>query len=1691
MSLFGKKLDSGTVTSQLPSTTRVDEIVAALIASNNDSSALVQKAISRALYDIGRKQANLVVSANCDYFQKNARLEKAHRILLLNVLNNVIDLRRDELAADVALRVVTLALAEMTADKEVVADWQQAASSVLVSLGVRFPDEILSELLKRFAPGAVPHYFIITTLGDFVSNNALAVVPRLKEVLARVLPVLGLVRADPMRAAFAQGLGQFAEAITHYVANIGTAAAAAETSAAASASGGLTTASFASDVYPAYEILVSNWLQSKEAKVRLGTVLAVGCIAPVLAPEQLVAQLPKLVPLVLGMYKKEKELLPITQGLCLVLAGAMKVAPEALEPLLPSCLTTLHATLCETPDAAQLGSAKNFNESLRCVQTIGAGYSDTLVTFLLERIHHKELKIKVGTLGIIRHLITHLATPLEDKKGLLVSGIKALTGAERNEVLRVKLELSQIIIGMAAHGYLALEGGEALVEFVIRNAAIADDDVERWQAAQAKAKEKDRDAVSPFELRTISENILNLATTTIDQMQPVLWPLLLEFVVPVQYTPAFNMLAKCVGHLAGIKRASGARDYMIDFDRAVNLPKPPAIIARFLVMLCAPHGRTSGWLHMLTCLRQLGPLLHPSICDMWDAALPKLQAYLEARKDDESQLDQSVWDELILRLLSETIKVANDDDWLVQLGEALYAQLLQYQQLPALRRVAFKQLGLVLQKATHKEFLRTKLTGMLSTVKHTDPAERTGCAQGLGYCGTTHLDMTLEALAAPPRPQAGAKSSGSGSGGLLGGLFGGSKDKSSSSSSSSSSSGSSSGSDKDGMALTVMLAYGYVCTYAQPALITSRIDISIMNHLKPQLVKLRSPLAKEVMMQTIELIAAAMHPEALQKEYVFKHRDDLLRQVLQYIVPQGKDAKPHEVTGSMRLLGLRACTTLAALDPPLPDDLLRTLLERVVTYYALPPAPSSGPASPAAKAPKGSGAKAAQDDDDPSATYEAIHTLLAMLLFKQPTVDCLICIFQSLENWAVSREAVHRERSIVSLCFVLRKFIEIRKSAPAGAAPSTAAAATADGSSGSGEAAAAGGFTEAGHCLALLIPRCTDPVLVVRRTSIQAIQLCLYIDMLLRDPNADPSLPLLTVFNDYRERIGTDELNEQFSCIHEMSRALAKLVTVGELPELLLSLLKGLTDHQLPSTSGTCVVLNGLIKARGKELLVKLPALVSGLLQAMPTIANEQTLNGTLHAVRSLAGHHQLPVVDLLLGQPMPHTKFVVLSFQALCKDKQHVMGVVSYLVDIINTQVSTEERLDPKKKANALFALPLPMAATCALGEMLETDELEDIVAEHYPMLLSSLLLRVGTANGTADDIASKQITATLRQFLDAAQDAMVQAAMTRDDNWNRLSKPNYDATIIQIASAVAKSHSKEMPAIFNQLLPYVKGNFVPQRIVAMTVIAEFVNHCRGDPALLGQLVNCLLGSLVDPVVKLQALRGLGNIVAVGAELANKYAPTVLDALLTSIDDRLEPLAREAMAGLAKLFEIVEEARMAPVIVNLCHRIRPAFEKDNDDIRAAAYTLFGSLWRFGSGSAQEAFYEQVHTYLPSLVLHCNDVSAQVIVACKQALRQLVPLLHSQPLQEVVDAPQLDAHRSLDYGEFLNDISMAMIESFPERMNSYVMTCCDFFKSEWNLIRANACSFNGIRLLLRCLLLAHLMMTHAACLPAANACCCC
>jgi hypothetical protein len=90
-------------------------------------------------------------------------------------------------------------------------------------------------------------------LGLLFVTHPLNTVHKLKAVLARFMPVLASINKENMQWVVATAIGQFCAAAMDYVANKGEDV--------------VEITSFASDVFPAFEILFNKWIKARDRKV--------------------------------------------------------------------------------------------------------------------------------------------------------------------------------------------------------------------------------------------------------------------------------------------------------------------------------------------------------------------------------------------------------------------------------------------------------------------------------------------------------------------------------------------------------------------------------------------------------------------------------------------------------------------------------------------------------------------------------------------------------------------------------------------------------------------------------------------------------------------------------------------------------------------------------------------------------------------------------------------------------------------------------------------------------------------------------------------------------------------------------------------------------------------------------------------------------------------------------------------------------------------------------------------------------------------------------------------------------------------------------------------------------------------------------------------------------------------------------
>ncbi|NXC73665.1 MROH1 protein, partial [Anhinga anhinga] len=129
--------------------------------ATTDKDPLVQEQIYNALCYLGESEPEEILNSCDEYLRQHDKLAYPHRVIILKAMETVVK--------------NNIALLDKSTAKEVIRDWQQAASDVLVAVGQRFINKVMEEVLTKFQPGILPHYFVMQTFANLsVSNGELA-----------------------------------------------------------------------------------------------------------------------------------------------------------------------------------------------------------------------------------------------------------------------------------------------------------------------------------------------------------------------------------------------------------------------------------------------------------------------------------------------------------------------------------------------------------------------------------------------------------------------------------------------------------------------------------------------------------------------------------------------------------------------------------------------------------------------------------------------------------------------------------------------------------------------------------------------------------------------------------------------------------------------------------------------------------------------------------------------------------------------------------------------------------------------------------------------------------------------------------------------------------------------------------------------------------------------------------------------------------------------------------------------------------------------------------------------------------------------------------------------------------------------------------------------------------------------------
>lgn len=1590
--------------------TNVEQVTLALLDAANDKDSEVQEQVRKSMLTLGKQKPDRVLAMCQDYLLKHPKLVVSHRVVILKTIEVIVDSKIDEVSYPKIKSIISLASDEMTRSKEVIPDWQQAASNILVAVGNKHINDIMEEILSKFQPGVLPHFFVVQTLANLADSNVYGMVPFLNAILGTMLPMLSMAKQDNIKWVFSSALCHFSDSILEYLANLDKAPDPT-----------VRKDTFSSEISAAFDILFNNWLQSRESKLRLTVADALGSMCHLMASDKLEEQIPKLIPAILSLYKKHNnEHYIISKSLCQVLDASVNIGSRVLETQLDSLLFALHHQLSAPLDYSNPPTVKNHNEVLRCFSLLAISFPDRMVVFVLQRLENTNERSRLGSLAVLRHLINSTTSTMEGKKLLILTSIRQPMADHSN---KVKKRVVQVISAMAHHGYLELEGGELLVRFIVQHCALPD----TYQRGQ---KSTDPEEVTNEALRTMCDNTLHLLTTTVGQLADVLWPKLLYFLTPSQYSNATTPLCKSLIVLGTKKKSNQESSFNIDFSQEVNLPSPQTLLIRLLVNAAFPFNSRGHGAPSLSLLQVLSTNIHPNIESLLENEIPPLLSLLDEATVE--SLDKKHWDEKLLKLLSKTLATLDDDKWICQLASEATRYLSTYNHALEEKSFLYQCIGVTLQQSFNKEQVKKQLHEMLLMARHNEAVEREGVAMGIGLCANSHLEGTLAKLEEFSKSEAFKKSPS---------IFNLLKERNEV--------------EVEKVKSTLILCYGQVALHAPPERILNRIDQDILRNISKHFntkvlgikVETKDLTMKLSLIQSVGLIAMAISECVKKQGYVFSRKHELMTVMLDFIKAEAADS----LRTPVRHLVMTTCAHLMPLDPLLSENETFDLLKvSVSSVFSLPPD---------AHTPEKVKEEEILDPKQRQALYTdtlaALQELLKSVLARDPTPDGLQSVFKHIESWLSSGQDHERERAATVTANILAFYLDnltVKNMVT---------------------------FHNLGALLGRLSPRCSDPNPSVRIAAIDCLHTLLYIQLRYEgfsldyiDEGVNSLLPL-------KERLENPDHSVLYKTCSDITKVMSKRLPQQQLSTLVFMLFEGLVDSQANCCRASSVILNTLLKNRGGGLQELVPEMLEVLHMRLQSITEDQMRVAIGQTVLILASQHLHTVINTLINQKLPYDSWASEMWMALGSDpivaKQIIEMVIEKLL-ILAPYVDNKDSMI--RRGTTKIATNQPLAMTCGLKELLLNGQSQEPAVSLFSQLFSCLIVRLGASVGVAAPKDNTKQAGTihvagvaadaLRILLARVQLDEVMKRLDEDNAWDALKESNTHITgITLLAKAIAKHAGPRLPAIVECLCPSLNNVYECQRITVTAFFSELLNHhVVTELMLIDVLMNNMMERISDPssTVRMLSVRGLGNIAVGSPEKVNKYAKELLAAMSSGMEEKDDPgklITLEAMSGLSKVLLYLDKKNVHLLVVYIFMKIKPFLESENDEIRCASIHLMGNLSKFGSG--EPIFKDQIHNVLVSLLLHLVDPNPQVVKACKFAMRVCAPVVGSEQITSMFQN-HLHDDKNLHYGEFINDLTKYLIQDFPGMLNFYHISVIQFFKSNWAEVRGGAAMFIGFLL---------------------------
>ncbi|EGT33401.1 hypothetical protein CAEBREN_04895 [Caenorhabditis brenneri] len=1258
-----------------------------------------------------------------------------------------------------------------------------------------------------------------------------------------------------------------------------------------------------------------------------------------------------------------------------------------------------------------------------------------------------------------RHLLNATGQHMEDKRSLLTMGLKKLLAAENTTSIRVKRAIVQLCVALADHSYVDAEGGDYVIAFLVRNLVGPTEQ-------EAAAKKLEVDVAGVNQLRTQCAQALYTIANTCVCATKLLWPYLLEFICCERYTPVVGDLCKCLRTLVNREIEAGRKmDYSTGFDNP-KVAGRHAVLARLFTSFCnAPlnglltrRAREAGGL-----IQAIAPWFHQSMegpAAKWSERLEPLLDELSTTIVSSSDSAPAElrgrkiarWHEACLDWLSHCISAVPDGDWRQDLAAAMGKQLDMYKELSDEKSFLLRCLGVTLSKITAKQFVIDHMMLMFKSASHSVLTERQGCARGVGAISASHMDLVLIELENVSKWEHARKSSG---------IF---------------------GFIKDTMPIrqypdieminlraTLMLCYGHVVMACSLDTVTQRLQNTIIVFLRNYFANSKQEtIVREAMLETMRLIATAVHPSRIGGDWKFDARNELLAYAKDYL----NGETPEWLTSSLRLLTCKATAALVQLEPPLSATDVEDI-GSVLTKQILPMQREK------------SGLKTMEDDESATimdATMHQYGLALEQIVRMSPTTQTVMILLKILLPYYGKQADHERIRAVDMTVLILRVYYECAEDISLGHASD---------------------FEPLSSLLGRLAPRLVDLLAHVRLQALSAIHWALRLAYMHKGHGRDSDQSLFSYSNFVEKYLTSGDVKldgqKEKLAIEAIAQIIEYRLPQSQMQIYLSAIFDMLTDRQSHVSSAAAQLLTYAVMARGSTLNAEAEILVTKMVEKLADIHHcVQTNTDVLAALVAFAVHQQQAVCDVLFKQPLPYSINITDAWECLSRDKLLFAGILDHLTELLGASLDQPfELMDSGGGVSAKVVNVEPCVYVAVLAEVVKNGEPESALMERIPLILALLIHFISSVSDTQFPVMQKEnkdgtkspliitpdlrrsaekpagmAVAAIKNLLNRTRSNMVIEDMNQARAWSDcIDKDAFIHGIGVFIRSLVEQRPAWVPPLAKIMEEYANSESEPRRLAAVIVASSLIRRSTNESGEFNEqlLVKCirrLEDSLTDPSLRIRKLcvKGLGELSECSSsDVISRFVHMAVEAAMSGLDDhgdRKDTVAIESILALNKLVQLTNNDQLKSILPLVLLKIRPCFEKDSYALRAASFSLFGELGsRVGENS--EEFRGHLHTNIVSLLLHLNDDYEDVRQKCALSIYRLHELLTSPNASICIEREMKDGKQPASYNLFIKDFASILANSFPDRINQYALATSNYFKSSSARIRCNAAHLTG------------------------------